>query len=164
VASFKGFLANLPVDALCQRRGKRYVAVGEDGYTPFRPPPSLSSRADIEHFLHAMLRTWNAMGYMRFNPMALEGAGARRKVNARRSVAVDVFKVVIDTMADAGADTLTRMVTARDRLILVALREPGLRASELVGLTGLMAWGMTRVLVRARDSPAVIVHVYTESM
>lgn len=136
VDRFKEFLANVPADALCARLNKGFVRAGDTGYTPFRTQPSASSRSDIERFVHATFKTWHAMGYIRINPMALDGAGTRRKVNAQRSVDLDVFQVVLATLErDAGATAVARMTIVRDRFILTALQELGLRASELVGST-----------------------------
>lgn len=134
VESFKGFLADMPVDALCGRHEKRYVLPVERGYTPFRKQPAPSSRADIERFVHAMLKAWHSMGYIRINPMGLEGAGTRRAINARRAIDVDLYDLVLKTMdGEQFARPISRQMNLRDRFILVALRELGLRASEIVG-------------------------------
>ncbi len=134
VDRFKQFLANVPADALCARMNKGFVWVGDAGYIPFRTQPSASSRSDIARFVHAMFKTWHAMGYLRINPMVLDGAGARRKINAQRSIDLDVLQVVLATLErDLGATAVARMTTVRDRFILIALQELGLRAIELVG-------------------------------
>jgi site-specific recombinase XerD len=134
VDAFRTFLADLPVDALCAREGRRYASQGEAGYTPFRTQPSPSSRSDIERFVHAMFKAWHSMGYIRINPMGLEGAGTQRKINARRAVDLDLYELVLATMEREQLDRPTsRQVNLRDRFIFVALRELGLRASELVG-------------------------------
>ena len=140
VEAFKEFLEELPFEALCARinagkeRPRRYAKQGEKGYTPFRIQPSAGSRADIERFVHAMFRAWHTSGYIRLNPMALEGAGTRRMINAHRAIDVDVHALVLTTMEREQCVTPTsRQINLRDRFILVALRELGLRASEIVG-------------------------------
>jgi site-specific recombinase XerD len=134
VDAFRTFLADLPVDALCTREGRRYASQGEVGYTPFRTRPSPSSRSDIERFVHAMFKAWHSMGYIRINPMGLDGAGTQRKINARRAVDLDLYQLVLTTMEREQFERPTsRQVNLRDRFIFVALRELGLRASELVG-------------------------------
>jgi site-specific recombinase XerD len=134
VGAFKDFLADLPVEALCERNGKRYVGPGDAGYTPFRMQPAAGSRSDIERFVHAMFKAFHSTGYIRINPMALEGAGNRRSINARRAVDVNLYELVLETMAQEQVDKpAARQTNLRDRFILVALRELGLRASELVG-------------------------------
>jgi site-specific recombinase XerD len=134
VEAFRVFLADLPVDALCARNGGRYASQGEVGYTPFRSQPSPSSRSDIERFVHAMFKAWHSMGYIRINPMGLEGAGTQRKINARRAVDLELYELVLATMEREQVERPTsRQINLRDRFIFVALRELGLRASELVG-------------------------------
>lgn len=140
VEAFKGFLEELPFEALCARidagkgRPGRYAKQGEPGHTPFRIQPSDGSRADIERFVHAMFRAWHTSGYIRLNPMALEGAGTRRTINAHRAIDVDVHALVLATMERERCDTpAARQINLRDRFILVILRELGLRASEIVG-------------------------------
>lgn len=140
VEAFKEFLEELPFEALCARinagkeRPGRYAKQGEPGHTPFRIQPSDGSRADIERFVHAMFRAWHTSGYIRLNPMALEGAGTRRTINAHRAIDVDVHALVLATMERERCDTpAARQINLRDRFILVALRELGLRASEIVG-------------------------------
>lgn len=142
VENFKGFLAELPLQALCARvpteRYKeklgRFVRQGEAGYTPFQKQPSVGSRSDIERFVHAMFKAWRETGYIRLNPMALDGAGSRRTINAHRSVDIDVYQLVLRTIEEEQFDRpAVRQTNLRDRFIFVALRELGLRASELVG-------------------------------
>lgn len=138
----KGFLAQLPLEALCARvptvKGKdkpgRFVRQGEPGYTPFQKQPSAGSRSDIERFVHAMFKAWRETSYIRLNPMALDGAGSRRTINAHRSVDVDVYKLVLQTIEEEQFDrSAARQTNLRDRFIFISLRELGLRASELVG-------------------------------
>lgn len=140
VEHFKGFLAELPLEAVCarvdtgKRKPGRFVRVDEAGYTPFQKQPSAGSRSDIERFVHAMFKAWHATGYIRLNPMALDGAGSRRTINAHRSVDVDVYQLVLQTIEEEQFDRPSaRQTNLRDRFIFVALRELGLRASELVG-------------------------------
>jgi len=134
VEAFKDFLVDLPADALCARNGTRYVGPDEAGYTPFRVQPAAGSRSDIERFVHAMFKAWHGTGYIRINPMALEGAGTRRSINPRRAVDVNLYELVLETMEKEEFDKpAARKTNLRDRFILVALRELGLRASELVG-------------------------------
>jgi site-specific recombinase XerD len=134
VETFKAFLADLPMDALCARVGRRFAAQDEPGYTPFRAQPAPGSRADIERFVHAMFKAWHNTGYIRINPMAIEGAGARRSINADRAIDIDVYELVLATMArETFGRPSARQINLRDRFILIALRELGLRASELVG-------------------------------
>lgn len=134
VEAFKTFLAQLPFDALCARVGKRYADPTEPGYTPFRTQPAQGSRADITRFVHAMFKAWHTTGYIRINPMAIEGAGARRTINVKRAVDIDLYDLVLQTIEREQVDRpSSRQVNQRDRFIFVALRELGLRASEIVG-------------------------------
>lgn len=140
VEHFKGFLAQLPLEAMCARvdtgtrKPGRFVRQGEAGYTPFQKQPSPGSRSDIERFVHAMFKAWRETGYIRLNPMALDGAGSRRTINAHRSVDVDVYELVLRSIEEEQFDRpIARQTNLRDRFIFVALRELGLRASELVG-------------------------------
>lgn len=140
VGHFKAFLEKLPQEALCARvdagtlKPGRFVRPANDGYTPFQKQPSSGSRSDIERFVHAMFKAWHTSGYIRLNPMSLDGAGTRREINAERAVAIDVYELVLDTIAqEQCARPSARQTNLRDRFIFVALRELGLRASELVG-------------------------------
>ena len=140
VEHFKGFLAQLPLEAMCARvdtstrKPGRFVRQGEPGYTPFQKQPSVGSRSDIERFAHAMFKAWRETGYIRLNPMALDGAGSRRTINAHRSVDVDVYQLVLQTIEEEQFERpAARQTNLRDRFIFIALRELGLRASELVG-------------------------------
>ena len=136
VEAFKEFLADVPADALCARIGRRYANEAESGYTPFRKQPSAGSRADIERFVHALFKAWHNTGYIRINPMAIEGAGTRRTINAHRAVDIDLYDLVLETMEREQCDRPSaRQTNMRDRFVLVALRELGLRASEIVGST-----------------------------
>lgn len=138
VEAFKEFLEHLPEEAICSRvdndKSKRFVNLTELGYTPFRMQPAAGSRADIARFVHAMFKAWHNTGYIRINPMAIEGAGKRRTINAHRAVDVDLYELVLNTMDREQFDRPTaRQTNLRDRFVLVALRELGLRASEIVG-------------------------------
>lgn len=136
VEAFKEFLADVPTDALCARVGRRYANPAEPGYTPFRKQPAEGSRADIERFVHALFKAWHNTGYIRINPMAIEGAGARRTINAHRAIDIDLYDLVLATMEREQFDRPSaRQTNMRDRFVLVALRELGLRASEIVGST-----------------------------
>ena len=138
VDAFYAFLADLPANALCARdpdtRG--YAFAGEDGHTPFRIRPSKSSRSDIQRCIHAMFRAWREMGYIQINPMGLHGAGTVRKVNVSRAVAPDLYDIVLEAMEAEDKPTFTdRQSYVRDRFIFIALRELGLRTSELIKAT-----------------------------
>ncbi|MEO7493892.1 MAG: tyrosine-type recombinase/integrase [Massilia sp.] len=138
VNAFYAFLENLPNSALCALNvGERgYASTGSAGHTPFRTRPSKSSRADIQRCIHAMFRAWREMGYIHINPMGLHGAGTVRKVNVNRAVAPGIFDTVLQTMETAEKATYSsRQLYVRDRFIFIALRELGLRASELVKAT-----------------------------
>lgn len=134
VDGFRTFLGDLPFDALCAKDGKRFVTAGESGYTPFRQQPAAGSQSDIVRCVHAMFKAWQTMGYIRINPMGMEGAGSKRSVNARRAIDVDLYQLVLQTLEREPIDSaIGRQKNLRDCFILVALRELGLRASELVG-------------------------------
>lgn len=132
---FYTFLADLPEDALCakdQMTGA-FAARDDEGYTPFRTRPSKSSRSDIQRCIHSMFRAWREMGYIQINPMGLHGAGTVRKVNTNRAVLIDLYDMVFEAMDAADKPTfMARQADLRDRFIFIALRELGLRASELI--------------------------------
>lgn len=135
VDAFYAFLADLPHDALCAQDPNTgaFASAGEDGHTPFRKQPSKSSCSDIQRCVHAMFRAWREMGYIQINPMGLHGAGTARKVNANRAVTLDLYDLVLETMESAEKRTFTaRQTYVRDRFLFIALREMGLRASELI--------------------------------
>lgn len=138
VVAFYAFLADLPADALCAQNPdtRGYASAGEDGYTPFRTRPSKSSRSDIQRCIHAMFRAWREMGYIHINPMGLHGAGTVRKVNVSRAIAPDLYDIVLEAMEAQEMPTFTdRQSYVRDRFIFIALRELGLRTSELIKAT-----------------------------
>lgn len=129
VVRFSAFLEDLPADALASPRTKE----GQVGWTPFKAPPSRSSQADIKRFVHALFNAWHRMGYIRINPMALVGTTNARKVNAQRSISLDVYELILKGIDSAPKTTFTeRQKAVRDRFIFEALRGLGLRSSELV--------------------------------
>jgi integrase/recombinase XerC len=68
--------------------------------------------------------------------MAIEGAGTRRTINAHRAIDIDLYDLVLATMEREQFDRPNaRQTNMRDRFVLVALRELGLRSSEIVGST-----------------------------
>ncbi|MFZ4878423.1 tyrosine-type recombinase/integrase [Janthinobacterium sp. Mn2066] len=138
VEIFFAFLTDLPDSALCAQDADtlRYARFDEDGHTPFRTRPSKSSRSDIQRCIHAMFRAWREMGYIHINPMGLHGAGSVRKVNTNRAIAPDLYDIVLEAMEAEEKPTFSRrQAYARDRFIFIALRELGLRTSELVKAT-----------------------------
>lgn len=92
------FLADVPADALCAQIGRRYASEPEPGHTPSRKQPAAGSRADIERFVRAMFNAWHNTGYIRINPMAVEGPGAHRTIKAHRAIDVDLYELVLATM------------------------------------------------------------------
>ncbi|GJI93624.1 hypothetical protein RugamoR57_03420 [Duganella caerulea] len=138
VEAFYDFLAGVPDWALCARDDSSgaFAGIGDEGYSPFRKQPSASSRSDIQRCIHAMFRVWREMGYIAINPMGLHGAGTTRKINAHRAVTPDLYDLVLDAMEVAEKVTFaSRQAYTRDRFIFIALRELGLRASELIKAT-----------------------------
>lgn len=134
VENFYRFLDDLPDDALCAMDDGRYAFPGDPGYTPFRKRPAKSSQSDIHRFVHALLKAWHSMGYIRINPMALTGSMSARKINVERSISEDVFDIVLSTLASSDVISFSeRQRQVRDIFILTAFKELGLRASELVG-------------------------------
>lgn len=134
VEAFFRFLEDLPESALCGHDGIRYALPDEVDYSPFRTRPAKSSQADIRRFVHAMFNAWNRMGYIRINPMGLTGVVSGRKVRTERSLSEEIVEIVLQTLGTievvAFAD---RQRQLRDLFILMAFRDLGLRASELVG-------------------------------
>lgn len=129
VGRFIAFLAKIPNDAISAPG----TAAGEPGWTPFRRQPSDSSQADVVRFVHALFNAWNKMGYVRINPMGLSGTKNVRKVNAQRSISLDLYDAVLGSISRSGYDTMfDRLKAVRDRFVFEALRGLGLRASELV--------------------------------
>jgi site-specific recombinase XerD len=148
--AFIAFLRDLPADCLCRRieTGRtrraadgseepmlRFAKADEPGYTPFRTPPSAGSRDDIVRCIRALFNTLHEDGIIRRNPMARVKTRKSRRINAERSLDLDMYAYVLEYLnnlpiSDDNADRLR----ARDRFAFVALRELGLRASELVGV------------------------------
>ena len=138
VEAVYGFMADLPDWALCARDEMTggYAGVDDEGYSPFRKQPSASRRSEIQRCIHAMFRVWREMGYIAINPMGLHGAGTTRKINVNRAVNADLYDIVLDTMEATEKVTFaSRQAYTRDRFIFNALRELGLRASELIKAT-----------------------------
>jgi integrase len=133
VTAFFEFLSNLPEWAICAHDGIRHARLGEPGYTPFRRTPSASSRSDVQRCIHAMFRAWREVGYIAMNPMGFHGAGTQRRVNVNRSVTLDLYDLVLETMeADEKTTFEQRQRYVRDRFVLIGLRELGLRTSEFI--------------------------------
>lgn len=85
-------------------------------------------------FTKAMFGALHDSGYLQRNPMALTKAPAARRVDVSRAIQLDVYDMVLHVMDEQDRACLTdRRRHLRDRLILVCLREAGLRATELVG-------------------------------
>ena len=144
VKDFRSFLEQLPPQALCasepakSKRAKEnavsYQREGEDGWTPFRTQPSPSSQVDILRMLKALFSAWRDAGYIPLSPMAMTKIRKPRKINASRSMSLDVYALVLEVIArDAKPTVSDRQRAARDRFIFEALRGLGLRATELVG-------------------------------
>lgn len=134
VQAFKMFLADVPAHALCMRSGRSFVKQGEQGYTPFRTQPAANSQSDILRFVHAMFGALHATGYLRLNPMALMKVYKGRRLDTSRAVDIDVYEAALRGMQQSpDASQSARQLLLRDRFILIALRELGLRASEIVG-------------------------------
>lgn len=124
VNAYVDFLAKLPAAALPAIGGQR---------TPFRSQPSESSQSDILRVAHSMFNGWITMGYIRISPMGLQGAARLRNPNPQRAVSLDLYDLVLGTMAARGNNSFAgRQVLMRDRFIFELLRGLGLRASEVV--------------------------------
>jgi site-specific recombinase XerD len=146
---FIAFLRDLPADCLCRRidTGRtrpgpdgnaqtiwRFARPDEPGYTPFRTPPSTGSRDDILRCVRALFQQLHEEGIVRRNPMARVKTRKSRKINAERSLDLDLYAYVLDYLDVLPVpDESAARLRARDRFAFVALRELGLRASELVG-------------------------------
>lgn len=139
VNAFQQFLAKLPDHALCalvegEKNKWRRAVRGEGGYTPFRKQPSASSGADILRCTHAMFKVFHGTGYIRMNPMQLIKARKARRIDTARAISIDLYDEILQQLARQPIKTEeAHRLSARDRFILIALREMGLRASELVG-------------------------------
>ena len=129
VEAFNAFLAQVPDAAI----GPRGCVPHETHWRPFRSQPSAGSQADIRRFVHALFSAWHKTGYLRYNPMALHGAGVARTVNVSRALRPELVDLVIDQLSSAPTINFTqRQGAVRDTFIFTALRGLGLRASELV--------------------------------
>lgn len=138
VNAFQKFLNDLPQHAVCaqvERNGKlKPVQGGEDGYTPFRKAPSPSSAADIMRCVHSMFKVFHGTGYMAKNPMQLVKARKARRINTSRAINLDLYEEMLRQIERESLENEeTYRLCLRDRFALTALRELGLRASELVG-------------------------------
>lgn len=148
--AFVSFLRDLPADCLCRqietgrtRPGPdgspqpvlRFARADEPGYTPFRTAPSPGSRDDILRCVRALFTQLHEDGVIRRNPMARVKTRKSRRINAERSLDLDLYAYVLDYLDSVPvADDTEARLRARDRFAFVALRELGLRASELVGV------------------------------
>lgn len=148
--AFVSFLRDVPADCLCRkietgktRTGRdgmkqpvlRFAKAGEAGYTPFRTPPSAGSRDDILRCVRALFHHLHEDGVIRRNPLARIKTRKSRRIDAERSLDLDLYAYVLeylDTLPVANENAAR--LRARDRFAFVALRELGLRASELVGV------------------------------
>lgn len=148
--AFIAFLRDLPADCLCRkidtgrtRRAAdgseqpvlRFVRADEPGYTPFRTAPSAGSRDDILRCVRALFNTLHEDGIIKRNPMARVKTRKSRRINAERSLDLDLYAYVLEYLDGLSVpDDNAARLRARDRFAFVALRELGLRASELVGV------------------------------
>jgi integrase len=72
---------------------------------------------------------------IRRNPRARVKTRKSRRINAERSLDLDLYAYVLEYLDGSPlADDTEARLRARDRFAFVALRELGLRASELVGV------------------------------
>ena len=132
--AFTDFLKSVPVNALCEVDGRRYVMRRAPGYSPFRRQPAPSSQSDILRFVRALFNAWHKAGYISRNPLMFDGAQARRRINVHLSLGTDLYSLIMRGLEDEVHATRSAYRTnLRDRFALVALRELGLRAGELVG-------------------------------
>ncbi|TQK01150.1 tyrosine-type recombinase/integrase [Herbaspirillum sp. SJZ107] len=147
--AFITFLRDLPAECLCRkiesgrtRKGPdgseqpllRFAKADEPGYTPFRTTPSAGSRDDILRCIRALFNTLHEDGIIRRNPMARVKTRKSRRLNAERSLDLDLYAYVVEYLnALPVVDDNAARLRARDQFAFVALRELGLRASELVG-------------------------------
>jgi site-specific recombinase XerD len=147
---FIAFLRDLPADCLCRKieTGRtrknsdgseqpvlRFAKADEPGYTPFRTSPSVGSRDDILRCIRALFNTLHEEGIIRRNPMARVKTRKSRRINAERSLDLDLYAYMLEYLDGLPVpDDNAARLRARDRFAFVALRELGLRASELVGV------------------------------
>ena len=103
-------------------------------YTPFRKQPSTSSGADILRCTHAMFKVFHGTSYIRMNPMQLMKTRKARRINTGRAISIDLYDEILQHLErQPRKNEEAHRLYARDRFVLIALRELGLRASELVG-------------------------------
>lgn len=130
VQAFKAFLSDLPDFAISARDVLEDAGAGG----PFRKRPSASSQGDIMRFVSAMFTALHGTGYIARDPTALLKNRKPKRLDKTRTVDLDVFAEVLAGMdPHHGAATTASRQYRRDRFVLIALRELGLRASELVG-------------------------------
>jgi len=148
--AFITFLRDVPADCLCRKietgRSRpgpygtsqpvlRFAKADEPGYTPFRTPPSAGSRDDILRCVRALFNHLHEDGVIRRNPLARIKTRKSRRIDAERSLDLDLYAYVLEYLDTLPvADENAARLRARDRFAFVALRELGLRASELVGV------------------------------
>jgi len=136
VQEFKAFLGDVPGFAITARD-----VVDVSGAAcgtrpgPFRKRPSASSQGDIMRFVSAMFTALHQTGYIARDPTALLKSRKPKRLDKTRTVDLDVFAELLGGMDPhhSEAPTSASRLYRRDRFILIALRELGLRASELVG-------------------------------
>ena len=81
----------------------------------------------------SLFNAWHKTAYMRYNPMALYGAGVAHTVIALRGVRPERVDLVVDRLPSAPTINFTQRQSAvRDIFIFTALRGLGLNAVELV--------------------------------
>ncbi|MYN16789.1 hypothetical protein GTP81_08490 [Rugamonas sp. FT107W] len=122
---FKEFLHASPFEAVCPKNAKQ----GDPGYTPFKVAPAKGSAEDIIRCVHALFGVWHAHGYITVNP-AIDHK-LRQQTSVTRSTPGDGN--FLDQVVDHMKSVLSldpRLV--RDLFVIMALRELGLFASELV--------------------------------
>lgn len=131
VQSFKAFLEDVPDYALSPKD----VADIDGASGPFRNRPSASSQGDILRFVSAMFTALHQTGYLALDPTALLKSRKPKRLDTTRTVDLDVFAEMLRNMLLPPGEhaTMTSRLYWRDRFVLIALRELGLRASELVG-------------------------------
>jgi len=113
----------------------RFARADEPGYTPFRTVPSSSSRDDILRCVRALFDQLHEDGIIRRNPMGRVKTRKSRRINVERSLDLDLYAYVLEYLDALPVENESAArLRARDRFAFVALRELGLRASELVGV------------------------------
>ncbi|MCE3602370.1 site-specific integrase [Massilia sp. P8910] len=134
VQAFKAFLGNLPEFAITASDTVEASRAGASCPGPFRKRPSASSQGDIMRFVSAMFTVLHQTGYIKRDPTALLKNRKAKRRDKTRTVDLDIFAEALAGMdPHCGTATTARRLFRRDRFVLIALRELGLRASELVG-------------------------------